>query len=272
MNHVYQIATFRAQHSQKLRNVTIHSPSIIQIISGSKRLFQSDGNIALTHSKLLLCSGSSRFSFENLPEKGAFLSRVFSFHQAPEESQILLSQENSVEQNRPWMENDKALEQTLDILFTLNLSPMSTETQRLWLAPLYQQLAERGALHLLFISHHTSFSEQLTRYLSLSPSKTHPLEEVAAHFAVSRATFIRRLKKEDVRYREVLSDVRLSHALSLMQYQSLSVLQLAYMCGYKSEQRFSQRFRSKFGLTPTEYMRTIRGHAEPSEVIDGALV
>ncbi|KLN66171.1 helix-turn-helix transcriptional regulator [Vibrio sp. VPAP30] len=264
MNHVYQIATFRAQHSQKLRNVTIHSPSIIQVISGSKRLLQNERHVALSPTTLLLCSGSSRFSFENLPEKGAFLSRVFSFHSPPNQDFIQLSQQNLRLEDQPWIENDSAIDQTLNLLYSLDLSHMSTDTQHLWLAPLYQQLAERGVLHHLFINQQASFREQLTRYLSLSPSEAHPLEEVAAHFAVSRATFIRRLKKEDVRYREVLSDVRLSHALSLMQDQSLSVLQLAYMCGYKSEQRFSQRFRSKFGLTPTDYMRTIRGSAAHS--------
>ncbi|OAJ94015.1 helix-turn-helix transcriptional regulator [Vibrio bivalvicida] len=265
MNHVYQIATFRAQHSQKLRNVTIHSPSIIQIISGSKRLFQSDSTIALSSTKLLLCEGSSRFSFENLPEQGAFLSRMFSFHSPPKQDLIQLSQQKMRAEDLPWIEKDKAIEQTLNVLYSLDLSHMSTDTQHLWLAPLYQLLAERGVLHHLFINQQASFREQLTRYLSLSPSEAHSLEEVASHFAISRATCLRRLKKEGLQYREVLSDVRLNHALSLMQAQSWSVLQLAYMCGYKSEQRFSQRFRSKFGLTPTDYMRTIRSNAEPSQ-------
>jgi len=264
MTHLYQVTLFRAQHLQKLRNVVIHSPSIIQVISGSKRLFQNDRHVALSPATLLLCGGSSRFSFENLPEKGTFLSRVFSFHSPPNQDLIQLSQQNTREEDQPWIENDKAIEQTLDLLYALNLSKMSTETQRLWLAPLYQQLAERGALHHLFITPSDSFSARLTRYLSRSPSEAHPLEEVAKHFAISRATFIRRLKKEGVQYREVLSDVRLNHALNLMQAKHRSVLQLAYMCGYKSEQRFSQRFRSKFGLTPSDYMRTIRGNAAPS--------
>jgi len=30
------------------------------------------------------------------------------------------------------------------------------------------------------------------------------------------------------------------------------------MCGYRSEERFSQRFKGKFGLTPKEYMKTVR--------------
>lgn len=264
MTHLYQVTIYRAQQLQKLRNVTIHSPSLIQILSGSKRLFQSDSTLELTSSTLLLCEASSQFSFENLPNQGAFVSRVYSFYQPPCESLIQLSQDNSLQPDQAWLANDRAIEQTLNVLFSLDLSQMSEETQKLWLAPLYQQLAERGALHQLFASQSSSFSQQLTRYLSRSPSETHSLEQSASHFAVSRATFIRRLKKEGTQYREILAEVRLNHALSLMQAKHWSVLQLASMCGYQSEQRFSQRFRTKFGLTPTDYMRTVRDAPSPN--------
>ncbi|MDF5306862.1 AraC family transcriptional regulator, partial [Vibrio parahaemolyticus] len=32
---------------------------------------------------------------------------------------------------------------------------------------------------------------------------------------------------------------------------------LAQLCGYQSEGRFSQRFKGKFGLTPSEYIKTV---------------
>lgn len=257
MSHLYQVTTFKAHQLQKLRNVTIHSPSLIQIVSGSKRLFLNQDNVDLAPSTLLLCEASSRFSFENLPGKGTFLSRVFSFHLPASESLIELSQKNARTPDKFWVSKDKAIEQTLNVLHSLNLDLMSVETQRLWLAPLYQQLAERGALHHLFTSEKSSFTQQLSHYLARSPNEAHPLEETARHFSISRATFIRRLKKESTQYRDVLTEVRLNHALNLMQTRAWSVLQLAYMCGYQSEQRFSQRFRSKFGLTPGDYMQTI---------------
>lgn len=83
MNHQYQVTTFRAEQLQKLRNVRILSPSIIQIITGSKRLFWKESPFDLSHSQLLLCEASASLSFENLPHKGRFLSRVFSFHYQP---------------------------------------------------------------------------------------------------------------------------------------------------------------------------------------------
>ncbi|MEF1175183.1 helix-turn-helix domain-containing protein, partial [Vibrio sinaloensis] len=62
-----------------------------------------------------------------------------------------------------------------------------------------------------------------------------------------------------LQYRELLAEVRLNHALHLMQSTPWSTLNLAQMCGYQSEERFSQRFKNKFGITPKEYMKTVTG-------------
>ncbi|MFA0071500.1 AraC family transcriptional regulator, partial [Vibrio breoganii] len=59
MNHQYQVTIFRAEQLQKLRNVRTLSPSIIQIITGSKRLFWKDSAAELSHSELLLCEASA---------------------------------------------------------------------------------------------------------------------------------------------------------------------------------------------------------------------
>lgn len=72
MSHQYRVTLFRAEQLQKLRNVKIHSPSIIQIITGSKRLFWKESALDLSHSELLLCEASASLSFENLPQKVSF--------------------------------------------------------------------------------------------------------------------------------------------------------------------------------------------------------
>ena len=258
MGHQYQVTTFRAQQVQKLRNVTIHSPSLVQIISGSKKLFWLDKTITLSHQILLLCEASSALSFENMPEKGPFLSRVFSFHSSPPLKMLKLSEMRGQSNTHPIVKQDKALQSSLDALASLDLSTMSEEAQHLWVMPLYQQLAERGALHILFPQQEALFSQKLSRYLAKSPGEEHALDDVASQFAVSRATLIRKLKQEGMQYRELLAEVRLNHALQLIQSEPWTTIDLAQMCGYRSEERFSQRFKGKFGLTPKEYMKTVR--------------
>ncbi|AXY02784.1 AraC family transcriptional regulator [Vibrio alfacsensis] len=257
MSYPYQVTIFRAEQLQKLRNVKIHSPSIIQIITGSKRLYWKESTLDLSHSKWLLCEASESLSFENLPQKGKFLSRMFSFHCLPTEAMLELSESVDDGEERPILDSDKALQDTLNALFSFDQQTMSQETQTFWLMGLYQQLAERGVLHHLFATANTSFSQKLSRYLSHSPGEDHTLELVAEHFAMSRATMIRKLKQEGTQYREVLAEVRLNHALYLMQNGYYNVTMLAQLCGYQSEGRFSQRFKGKFGLTPSDYMKTV---------------
>ncbi|EGU0167138.1 TPA: helix-turn-helix transcriptional regulator [Vibrio parahaemolyticus] len=257
MSHQYQVTLFRAEQQQKLRNVRIHSPSIIQIIKGSKRLFWKDEAFDILHPNIMLCEANASLNFENLPQQGRFLSRMFSFHCVPSDDMLELSMSNALGEHVPAVETDKALQATLNALFSFEQESLSEATQRYWVLGLYQQLAERGLLHRLFTSSNTSFSEKLSRYLSRSPGDDHPLERVAERFAMSRATLIRKLKQEGTQYREVLAEVRLNHALYLMQNGSYNVALLAQLCGYQSEGRFSQRFKGKFGLTPSEYIKTV---------------
>ncbi|OQQ06013.1 AraC family transcriptional regulator [Vibrio campbellii] len=257
MGHQYQITIFRAEQLQKLRNVRIHSPSIIQIITGSKRLFWKESALDISHSELLLCEASASLSFENLPQKGKFLSRMFSFHCVPTDAMLELSMRVGTGDESPRLAADNALHETLNALYAFEQHGMSKETQTFWVMGLYQQLAERGALHHLFVSSNITFSQKLSRYLSFSPGEEHSLEEAAERFAMSRATMIRKLKQEGTQYREVLAEVRLNHALYLMQNGHYNVAMLAQLCGYQSEGRFSQRFKGKFGLTPSDYIKTV---------------
>jgi AraC-like DNA-binding protein len=263
MGHQLQITTFRAEQLQRLRNVTIHSPSLVQILSGNKQLFWKESTITLSHSTLLLCHARLSLNFANLPVKGAFVSRMFSFYGQPSEGVLALNDDHRSTVESPILTCDKGLEDTLNALASLNLSAMSEQVQNDWQRPLFQQLAEKGILHLLFPQKDVPLSLRLSQYLSQSPSDDHRLDDVAARFAMSRATLIRKLKIEGTRYRELLAEVRFSHALYLMQAQRWSVIQLAHMCGYQSAERFSLRFRSKYGLSPRDYMRTVHS-ASPS--------
>ena len=83
MGHQYQVTLFRAEQQQKLRNVRIHSPSLIQIVKGSKHLFWKDEVLDIHHPNIMLCEANASLNFENLPLQGRFLSRMFFFSEQP---------------------------------------------------------------------------------------------------------------------------------------------------------------------------------------------
>ncbi len=75
---------------------------------------------------------------------------------------------------------------------------------------------------------------------------------------------VRKLAAEGRSFRQLLAQVRLSHALNLLQ-QGLTPLEVALACGYDSPSRFAARFKQEFGLTPHQYLHTCpstpRSHA-----------
>jgi AraC-like DNA-binding protein len=90
--------------------------------------------------------------------------------------------------------------------------------------------------------------------LLLARAPAHPwrAEEIATTLAMSPATLRRRLAAEGGSFRAVLEEVRLAHALSLVQGGRQPLKWVAMACGYQSPSRFSARFRERFGTRPSE--------------------
>lgn len=89
-----------------------------------------------------------------------------------------------------------------------------------------------------------------------APERAWTASQVGAQLAMSEATLRRRLGAEGVGLSELLVDVRMSLALTLLQATNRPVAQIAMDTGYESPSRFAVRFRKRFGFAPT----TVRGH------------
>jgi len=118
---------------------------------------------------------------------------------------------------------------------------------------------------LLWLAHHglhfrppsaTLVSARVQKLLASAPDKRWNVPGVAEALAMSEATLRRRLAEEDRTFSELMIDVRMAHALSLLQSTDRSVTQIALDAGYESASRFAVRFRKRFGFAPT----AVRGH------------
>ncbi|WP_329604858.1 AraC family transcriptional regulator [Vibrio nitrifigilis] len=237
--------------------MAIHSPSIVQVLSGKKRLFWRDSYIDIGASSLLLVDNSLTVSFENMPSENYFSSRFFSFNYQPPDSIVELGIKKQQKTENPVIRMTPSLNSILNALFHLDTKAIDKQSQRYFLLGLYQQLAEYGVLPLLFKGEDFKFNHRVKRYLSTSPGINHTIESVSERFFISRATLIRRLKIEGYQFKEILREVRLNHALHLMQNGLNDILILSEKCGYLSDVRFSQRFQQRFGLTPKDYLSTL---------------
>jgi AraC-like DNA-binding protein len=92
-----------------------------------------------------------------------------------------------------------------------------------------------------------------------SPARHWTAAAVAGQLAMSEATLRRRLAEKGTTLSDLLLDVRMSVALSLLQTTDDGITSIALAVGYESPSRFAARFRERFGFAPSE-IRQHRAH------------
>lgn len=76
--------------------------------------------------------------------------------------------------------------------------------------------------------------------------------EVADHFAISESTMRRWLAKSGQGFSKILQNTRLEHGLSLLQSTDIPISDIALNCGFKTPSHFSDSFKKRFGIQPSE--------------------
>lgn len=110
----------------------------------------------------------------------------------------------------------------------------------------------------------TKFAPRVRRLLAADLAREWRSQEVAAHFAMSEASLRRHLAAEDTSLSDILSDVRMSSALTLLQSTGQPVTRIASEVGYQSPSQFAVRFRRRFGCSPSDIRRDhLRSGAAP---------
>ncbi|MCK8043440.1 AraC family transcriptional regulator [Shewanella sp. 1CM18E] len=267
MSSLLRIDRYFGHKAQPLRNVPVLTPSIIVVTAGVKYLQWQGEAIAFNRHNWLLAAENQPLTFINEPSQDKFQSIQISFKSLPSEALLKQLSAAAIEQsdllNPPSLAVNDSLNFALSQLIAMAELPLSTAAQQCYLDGFYQQLFEAGALSQLFAHRQLSLRQKLSRYLAIDPASNHSIENTCGRFAMSQATFMRHLSKEGTSFREVLAEVRMLNAISVMQTvnarneQPLTQLELAFRCGYQSESRFSQRFKTQFGISLKQYAQTI---------------
>jgi AraC-like DNA-binding protein len=81
------------------------------------------------------------------------------------------------------------------------------------------------------------------------------LEDVAGQLHTTPRTLIRRLKRQESSYRELLDTARMECADSLLQQAQLTVADVGEKLGYSDPANFGRAFRKLMGVTPAAWRR-----------------
>ncbi len=77
-------------------------------------------------------------------------------------------------------------------------------------------------------------------------------KEVSEALAMSEATLRRTLAKTGDRFSKILKNTRLEHGLSLLQSTTDPITEIALICGFKTPSHFSDAFKDRFGIKPSQ--------------------
>ena len=96
----------------------------------------------------------------------------------------------------------------------------------------------------------TTISGKIRQLVARDPAYKWTAPHFASLMAMSEATLRRRLVAEQGSLMELISDVRMNFALTLLQSTDYPVSQIAQDVGYESQSKFAMRFRKRFGFSP----------------------
>lgn len=96
----------------------------------------------------------------------------------------------------------------------------------------------------------TRTAARVRRLLGADPARRWKIGEISRLLGMSEATLRRRLGEESLGFREIIGQVRMGRALTLLQSSDLPVIQIAYEVGYESISQFTAKFRRHFGQSP----------------------
>ena len=94
-------------------------------------------------------------------------------------------------------------------------------------------------------------SWRLRKMLNSDPSHKWRVADMTREVGMSESTLRRRLAEENINVAELITDVRMSYALALLQSTEMTVARIASETGYDCVSRFTARFRTRFGFTPS---------------------
>ena len=133
---------------------------------------------------------------------------------------------------------------------SIEAGQISDQRLRHRLMDLLAALSERSHLF-AYDTLQSSTSERLRGLISDAPERHWTAQEASRELAMSEATLRRRLAGEQTRFEHLLVDVRMHHAMMLMQTTAWTIPRIAHACGYKSRTRFAERFKERFGCLPS---------------------
>lgn len=234
------------------RHITVDETLLVMVSQGQKNIEWQDRNISLTAGEAVLVSAGCTFDVANIPHSShvPFEAEWLSFPALklcepadtlhPEMPRVLRGLSCAFRQ--AFCHTITAIKNVADI--PENVAIKRVEEMREWLESFGLALRP-GVKEML--------SQRVRKLVATNLLYPWTTQEVACHFAMSEATFRRRLHAENTTFRHLFTEARMCHALTLLQVTDQTVSRIALEVGYENASKFTARFRARFGFNPGQF-------------------
>lgn len=257
------VGVFHCHQVQSLHRVPIHHPSIVLVLSGQKKVSLSQSEVICKSGDMVLLPAGSEALMENIPcpKRQEYFALCIGF--SPDTLERFsqgYGDRIDWAQQRPLLTSSApdalllAMSQRVSWCFDHENAELDSNDM---LSDLRQQellaiCAEHKLLGQLLTSKQPLWQQRVSSIVSLDLAHEWRIKTVCDRLGVSESVLRRALQKEGTSFRDILEQARLVTALSLLQELPISIADVAASVGYQSQSRFTERFKQRFGLTPSE--------------------
>ena len=252
-------------HTVDIKHVPFYGPCIITVLSGKKTIFDPRGAITCETGCTVTVPAPASFDLRNEPDRQSkrYKALVIPFaHKALDD----LSKIHGINHDRHnndvrvlKFEYDATLAEALKHYLTCgdNGALMHHRLMEILLI-----VVSKNPSLLSYTLAQDVWSQRVRAILATDLAQEWDINEVCKRLATTESTLRRNLNKENVGFREMLSELRMTTALMQLLQTAHPIYRVAYDCGYQSVSRFSANFHKRFGLPPRDFRETFNEQQE----------
>lgn len=232
-------------------NVPVIKPLFIALLKGRKEL-GAKAEIVCEAGDFIFLSDSPNTAMRNIPRKNEYLAMLIEFEYDDFDGAVLRGQERA-------RYSTGAISEELETCLTQFVELSSWAPEAIWSSrrkEILHLLCHLGYPEVLAMAANAKMSHRVHAIVSEKPAAELSSDVLCERLAMSESTLRRRLKEEGTGLQEIKDQVKLGLGLHLLQTTRYSIVSIAEECGYASQSRFTDRFKARFGLTPSELRKT----------------
>lgn len=236
---------------QKLLNVPITKPILIAVLSGDKELGK-DHEIVCHSGEFIFLADSLAINMRNIPKDKEYFALLIEFdYQDYSGLQINTVSNKDYRIGEITSDLEKCLQQFVESSLWAPADILSLRKREI-----ITLLCHMGHQDVLSLLGNLKIKDQLHDMCVKQSAHDLTMDHICEQLAMSESTLRRKLKLEGTSVQEVKDQARLGLGLHLLQTTRDSIGLIADQCGYQSQSRFTDRFKGRFGLTPSELRKT----------------